>query len=349
MKSRRWGPVLVVSVLATGYVIQPGASEAANAANNAAQCALAMSSEATVMGTPGNDKIRGTSKSDVIYGVGGNDTIYGLGGADLICAGPGNDEIYPGRGGDTVDAGEGDNLVYDPKGATFVFSGEGSDHIYGGYFVDSGAGDDYIDSSTYPSAVQIYAGAGNDVLIGSDHVTGDEARAVDKLYGGLGDDHIMGGRSGEWIWPGGGSDVVHGGPQNGWRTIVYFEDAPAGVNVSLADHIATGDGDDLLYGVTGVVGTSFPDTIVGGDAGDVLRGCGNADSISGKGGSDFIQGDDLAASSDHCPGTRSNLDSARGGNGYDSCAAETVRSCEIREADPSPVSDPAGEQRKVTG
>jgi hypothetical protein len=62
---------------------------------------------ATIVGTPGNDRLRGTSKADVIVGLGGNDTITGLGGGDRICGGPGNDRIYAGAGFNLIDGGPG--------------------------------------------------------------------------------------------------------------------------------------------------------------------------------------------------------------------------------------------------
>jgi acid phosphatase type 7 len=61
----------------------------------------------TIIGTPGNDRLRGTDKPDVIMGLGGNDTIVGLGGGDRICGGAGKDRIYAGAGFDLIDGGLG--------------------------------------------------------------------------------------------------------------------------------------------------------------------------------------------------------------------------------------------------
>jgi acid phosphatase type 7 len=62
---------------------------------------------ATIVGTPGNDRLRGTEHPDVIAGLGGNDTIVGLGGNDRVCGGAGNDHIYAGAGFDLIDGGKG--------------------------------------------------------------------------------------------------------------------------------------------------------------------------------------------------------------------------------------------------
>jgi hypothetical protein len=61
----------------------------------------------TIVGTPGNDRLRGTDKPDVIAGLGGNDTIVGLGGGDRICGGAGKDRIYAGADFDLIDGGAG--------------------------------------------------------------------------------------------------------------------------------------------------------------------------------------------------------------------------------------------------
>ncbi len=73
---------------------------------------------ATIIGTHGDDIIRGTAKRDVILGGRGNDTIYGRGGNDIICAGAGEDTIYGGGGRDWI-AGD--------KGYDTILGGRGND------------------------------------------------------------------------------------------------------------------------------------------------------------------------------------------------------------------------------
>ena len=43
---------------------------------------------ATVIGTAGRDRLKGTRKADVIAGLGGNDAINGLAGNDIVWAAP---------------------------------------------------------------------------------------------------------------------------------------------------------------------------------------------------------------------------------------------------------------------
>ncbi|MCA1683923.1 MAG: tandem-95 repeat protein, partial [Actinobacteria bacterium] len=64
---------------------------------------------ATIVGTPGPDRIFGTEGPDVIAGLGGDDRIEGLGGDDVICGGAGNDNLGGGAGHDTIHGGAGND------------------------------------------------------------------------------------------------------------------------------------------------------------------------------------------------------------------------------------------------
>lgn len=76
----------------------------------------------------------------------------------------------------------------------------------------------------------------------------------------------------------GGSDTVNG---NGGTDTVDFEDAPVGVLVDLPNGRASGWGNDVLVGIT---------QIVGGYGNDTLIGNANTTYISGLGGNDLIIG-----------------------------------------------------------
>ena len=63
----------------------------------------------TLVGTPGDDRIRATFGDDVIMTLGGNDVVVGPKGAawrDLICTGAGDDQVFYGHGsyGDLLDS-----------------------------------------------------------------------------------------------------------------------------------------------------------------------------------------------------------------------------------------------------
>lgn len=82
---------------------------------------------ATILGTTGNDTIRGTAAKDVILGRGGNDTIRGLEGDDIICGGPGNDTLLGNEGGDRLLGESGNDRLFGDAGGNTLDGGSGRD------------------------------------------------------------------------------------------------------------------------------------------------------------------------------------------------------------------------------
>ena len=109
---------------------------------------------ATLVGTPGGDRLVGTGGPDVIAGLAGGDVILGLGGRDLICAGGGHDRVVAGTAADRV------------------FGGRGRDRLLGRGGPDLLAGN--------PSNDVLKGGRGNDRLRGG--------RGFDRCYDGIGFD-----------------------------------------------------------------------------------------------------------------------------------------------------------------
>jgi hypothetical protein len=70
-------------------------------------------SAARIVGSNGNDTLRGTPAADKLYGKKGNDTLYGVAGDDLLVPGLGRDTVYCGRGKDTVTADYQDRVSKD--------------------------------------------------------------------------------------------------------------------------------------------------------------------------------------------------------------------------------------------
>jgi hypothetical protein len=62
---------------------------------------------ATLVGTPGRDRLSGTRGDDVIAARRGRDNVRGRGGDDLICGGRGGDRLAGGRGSDRIFGGPG--------------------------------------------------------------------------------------------------------------------------------------------------------------------------------------------------------------------------------------------------
>jgi Ca2+-binding RTX toxin-like protein len=93
---------------------------------------------ATIIGTPGDDRLVGTEGSDVIQALKGDDEADGRGGSDLLCGGTGDD---------LLDGGDGDDRLYGNEGDDTLDGGVGDDRLVGGYgddFLRGGEGDDFL-------------------------------------------------------------------------------------------------------------------------------------------------------------------------------------------------------------
>jgi Ca2+-binding RTX toxin-like protein len=190
---------------------------------------------ATIVGTPGADRIHGTPRSDVIVALGGDDGIMARSGSrgDIICAGHGNDTIYASDGDDSLFGGYGNDLIAPGLGHDAITGGPGEDAVYnsdGWDTIEGGYGNDYLESGGN-SVVE--GGPGLDSLV----VYGGSNR----LWGGPGNDQIgafedddrAGASQGDLP----GRNVVHGGP--GVDKIGDFDPN---------DDIFGGSGDDFLFG-----------------------------------------------------------------------------------------------------
>lgn len=93
---------------------------------------------ATIVGTPGPDRLVGTGGRDVIAGLAGGDAIFGLAGRDLICAGGGGDRVNAGPAADRVFAGAGSDRVSGRGGPDFLAGNANADVLAGN------AGDDRL-------------------------------------------------------------------------------------------------------------------------------------------------------------------------------------------------------------
>jgi len=141
-----------------------------------------------LIGTEGNDVLRGGSGNDTLRGQGGNDSLFGGEGNDTLNGGDGadfivggesaadlRDVIYGGVGNDSIDAGYGNDLVYGMDGNDTIAGGFGADELQGQN------GDDVITGSAY--ADLIFGGSGNDFVnggFGHDLINGGSG--ADKFY-----------------------------------------------------------------------------------------------------------------------------------------------------------------------
>jgi Ca2+-binding RTX toxin-like protein len=265
--------------------------------------------DATVVGTPGERLVSGTSHDDVIWVGPGNHEVLGLGGDDVICAGSGEDLIYGGPGNDTVYGGRGHDIIFGGAGNDTVRGGKGSDTIYGG------RGDDNLTGGRAGHNL-IYGGAGDDQLSGG---SGDD----NVLHGGLGIDVLRGGGGNGDVLDGGyGWDILDGGSGHdetaSFATMPRSERKGGGVWASLQTGRAYGDGDDKLHHIENLEGSVFNDTLIGNRHRNKLYGGPGDDRLVGGGGRDELVGG---------PGRNRCLGGSR--QGRESCGGHPVKGATV--------------------
>jgi hypothetical protein len=84
---------------------------------------------ATVVGTRGDDELRGTRGSDVIAALGGDDAVRSGRGGDLVCAGHGGDGVHGGGGADELRGNPGRDHLVGGGGADELRGGRGRDRL----------------------------------------------------------------------------------------------------------------------------------------------------------------------------------------------------------------------------
>ena len=124
----------------------------------------------------------------------------------------------------------------------------------------------------------INAGDGNDVL--------DGGNGADLLYGGQGNDQIFGGAGNDRLFGGDGDDLLDGGSGTDWAD---FSGGGA-VNVDLTAGVATGQGNDRLFNIERVAGSSFGDVLKGSMGSDVIQGGAGNDLLIATAGTDTLNG-----------------------------------------------------------
>jgi len=291
---------------------------------------------ATIVGTSGNDRLRGTRGTDVIVGRGGHDLIRSGGGKDRICGSAGDDVLLAGSGKDLLDGGQGadflaggpsrDRLLGGPGDFNVLRGNQGNDTLLGGWGLDfllGEAGNDRLDggggifdrASFFFSAAPVAADLNTGIATGEGS---DTMANIEDLEGSQLGDTLVGNAIENFFFPLGGDDTVTGG--DGFDLVSFFG-APAPVNANLTTGVATGDGTDTLVTIEDLVGTEHL-------AGDDLTGDANQNLLLGGEGDDRLFGMD---GDDYLDGG-SETDSLDGGNHVmgDQCVnGEAVVNCEV--------------------
>ncbi len=163
--------------------------------------------------------------------------------------------------------------------------------------VRADAGADFIDATSVPHDIRVFAGAGNDSVTGG--------RGDDELFGGPGNDQLNG-----WM----GADLIRG--DNGDDSLLGRQGTDTLRGGGGNDTLFAGAGNDVALGDAGhdeLEGGSGSDTLRGGGGDDTVSGSDGIDRISGGGGRDVLNG---GGSNDRMGGG-SGPDRMNGGAGHD--------------------------------
>ena len=98
-----------------------------------------------IIGTNGNDTLRGGKGNDKLFGKAGNDRLVGREGNDTLHGGSGHDVLLGGKGHDTLWGGKGNDYLSGGEGHNRLFAGSGNDVLsshLGSDFLDGGSGTD---------------------------------------------------------------------------------------------------------------------------------------------------------------------------------------------------------------
>jgi Ca2+-binding RTX toxin-like protein len=207
----------------------------------------------TIVGTPCADTIRLPRSVTTVLGEGGDDVLYGQRGNDSLFGGEGADRLYGGVGDDRLRGGPGDDRLFGGFGGDSLDGEGGNDLARGDATVDA-IGDSGGGSDTLSFATGVTPGFPNSgsLFTGAGFPAGAEGRGV---YVDLGDDFANNG-----LAPSGG-----------------------GVDEPLDPAPDFGDFET-------VIGTPFPDYLVGTSGQEAFYGGGGADLIDGNGGGDVAHG-----------------------------------------------------------
>jgi Ca2+-binding RTX toxin-like protein len=208
---------------------------------------------ATIVGTPCADTIRLPAGITTVRGEGGDDVLYGQRGNDSLFGGEGNDRLYGGVGDDRLRGGPGDDRLSGGFGGDSLDGEGGNDFARGDATVDA-LGDSGGGTDTLSFATGITPGFPNSgsFFTGAGFPAGAEGRGV-------------------YV------DLGAGFANNGL--------APSGGGVDEPLEPATDFGNFET-----VIGSPFPDYLVGTSGQETFYGGGGADLIDGNGGGDVAHG-----------------------------------------------------------
>ena len=237
-----------------------------------------------IEGTPGNDRLTGTSVDDRFHASAGNDAMAG---------GAGDDTYFINSAGDMAfeAANEGTDTVISSVSLSLGANLENLSLT--GTAAISGTGNNLDNTLTGNSANNLLGGG-----LGNDTLNGGGGR--DNLYGGDGNDTLDGGVGADTMMGGGGNDLyivdnpsdhIYETANGGIDTVYSSVDYALGAHVENLSLTGTAPINGTGNGLSNVLlGNSAANTLTGGAGNDTLNGGAGNDRLYGKGGNDLLDG-----------------------------------------------------------
>lgn len=187
------------------------------------------SSIENLIGSQGQDNLRGTLEANLIQGMRNVDFLYGRRGEDTLMGGIGDDVLFGGVDGDLLDGGPGRDRAQFSESLSAVRV----DLMDVTTNTGEAAGDTFID-------IEDLAGSpyGDDLLGDAEDNRLFGREGTDKLYGRAGDDYLNGGAHADRLDGGAGNDVLRGGTHNDTFVFNGSSDIVEDFTLSHADRIA---------------------------------------------------------------------------------------------------------------
>ncbi|VEP18019.1 hypothetical protein H1P_6740001 [Hyella patelloides LEGE 07179] len=235
----------------------------------------------SVIGSAGNDTLRGRDGNENLNGLAGDDSLEGRNGDDILNGGAGNDSLFGGDGNDvlegsdgndSLDGGDDNDTLNGGRGKNFLLGGKGNDSLIGSIGNDTlegGEGDDILDGGNRKDVLR--GDSGNDTLLGgrnTDNLEGgsgndllDGGESNDLLFGEEGDDTLRGDAGEDILEGGAGNDILDGGDG---LDIALYEGKFEGFDITINDDesitvtdIDTSDGDEGTDTLTNISQLAF--------------------------------------------------------------------------------------------
>ncbi len=273
-----------------------------------------------VVGSIGDDTLRGDDKRNVLSGEAGDDTLFGQGGNDVLILGSGDDTAFGGAGNDRFIVGVGANTVSGGNGNDRMEFGTESGRITLDFTAGEFSGTLRVARPVWQDTGTIEARLFNGVSLTPQQVKETQAlysdsfddltrvlpsdgdpmagmfRIVDKTapaqtqgtFSGI--EKVVGGNASVNILLSAGLDSYDGTRSDG--DILDFSSNSGGIEFNLETGITNyilAKGDDLK-GIDGVRGGAGGDLFTGDDRGNLLLGGGGHDRLVGGGGADRLSG-----------------------------------------------------------